>query len=71
MPESRPFLTASWRYLAMLNYEVPPALLRPLVPPGTELDTWNGASLASVSAFGSSTLVSSESRFRGTATSTR
>ncbi len=35
----------------MLNYEVPPALLRPLVPPGTELDTWNGASLASVVGF--------------------
>jgi hypothetical protein len=30
--DPRPFLTASWRYLAMLNFEVPPALLRPLVP---------------------------------------
>ncbi len=51
MPDSRPFLTASWRYLAMLNYEVPPALLRPLVPPGTELDTWGGATLASMVGF--------------------
>ena len=31
-PDSRPFLTAAWRYLAILNYEVPPALLQPLVP---------------------------------------
>jgi len=35
----------------MLNYEVPSSLLRPLVPPGTELDTWKGASLASVVGF--------------------
>jgi uncharacterized protein len=35
----------------MLNYEVPPALLRPLVPPGTELDRWNGATLASMVGF--------------------
>ena len=51
MPESRPFLTASWRYLAMLNYEVPPALLGPLVPAGTELDRWDGATLASMVGF--------------------
>jgi uncharacterized protein len=51
MRESRPFLTAAWRYLVMLNYEVPPALLEPLVPAGTELDTWNGATLASVVGF--------------------
>jgi uncharacterized protein YqjF (DUF2071 family) len=47
----RPFLTASWRYLAMLNYEVPPALLQALVPPGTELDSWNGATLTSMVGF--------------------
>jgi uncharacterized protein len=51
MPEPRPFLTASWRYLALLNYEVPPALLRPLVPVGTELDMWGGATLASIVGF--------------------
>ena len=51
MPEPRPFLTASWRYLALLNYEVPPALLRPLVPVGTELDVWGGATLASIVGF--------------------
>ena len=35
----------------MLNYEVPPALLRPLVPSGTELDTWDGATVASMVGF--------------------
>ena len=35
----------------MLNYEVPPALLLPLVPAGTELDTWGGVTLASVVGF--------------------
>ena len=47
----RPFLTASWRYLAMLNYEVPAALVRPLVPVGTQLDGWNGITLVSVVGF--------------------
>jgi hypothetical protein len=46
-----PFLTAEWRHLVMLNYEVPPALLRPLVPVGTELDSWNGTTLASMVGF--------------------
>ena len=46
-----PFLTAVWRHLAMLNYEVPAGLLRPLVPAGTELDTWNGVTLASIVGF--------------------
>ena len=35
----------------MLNYEVPPSLLRPLVPFGTELDTWEGATIASMVGF--------------------
>ncbi|HYR11042.1 MAG TPA: DUF2071 domain-containing protein [Longimicrobium sp.] len=46
-----PFLTAEWRWLAMLNYEVDPALLRPLVPAGTELDAWGGVTYASVVGF--------------------
>jgi uncharacterized protein YqjF (DUF2071 family) len=48
---SRPFLTAAWRYLVMFNYEVPAAVLEPLVPRGTELDRWNGATLASLVGF--------------------
>jgi uncharacterized protein len=47
----RPFLTASWRYLAMLNYEVPAALLLPMVPAGTELDTFRGSVLATMVGF--------------------
>ncbi|MBK9967724.1 MAG: DUF2071 domain-containing protein [Holophagales bacterium] len=48
---SAPFLTAEWRHLAILNYEVDPVTLRPLVPKGTELDDWNGRHLASVVGF--------------------
>lgn len=46
-----PFLTAQWRWLVMLNYEMDPALLRPLVPAGTELDAWGGVTYASVVGF--------------------
>ena len=47
----RPFLTAEWRYLVMLNYEVDPAVLAPLVPTGTILDLWQGRTLVSVVGF--------------------
>mgnify|MGYP006143686353 CR=1 FL=1 len=50
-PPAPPFLTAQWRWLAMLNYEVDPALLRPLVPAGTELDAWGGVTYASIVGF--------------------
>ena len=49
--ELRPFLTARWQHLAMLNYEVPPEVLLPLVPAGTELDSWSGKTFASVVGF--------------------
>jgi len=45
------FLTAEWRYLAMLNYAVDPALLTHLVPRGTELDEFEGRSYVSLVAF--------------------
>src|SRR5436190_1388926 len=48
---TRPFLTARWINLAMLNYEVDPALLRPLVPAGTELDVFEGRAYASLVGF--------------------
>jgi uncharacterized protein YqjF (DUF2071 family) len=51
MPLGRPFLTARWRYLAMLNYRLPPEILQPFVPPGTELDAWNGKTFASIVGF--------------------
>lgn len=36
------FLTAEWNNLAMINYEVDPAILEKYVPKGTELDFYNG-----------------------------
>lgn len=45
------FLTAEWRYLAMLNYEVDTRILLPHVPSGTELDLWNGKNFISVVGF--------------------
>lgn len=51
MSQPRAFLTAEWRYLAMLNFEAPPSLLRPLVPRGTELDAFGGSTLVSVVGF--------------------
>jgi uncharacterized protein len=45
------FLTAEWRYLAMLNYEIDPAALAPFVPTGTELDFWNCKTFVSIVGF--------------------
>ena len=47
----RTFLSAEWRWLAMLNYRVEPSLLAPLVPAGTELDAWQGTTFVSVVCF--------------------
>lgn len=51
IPARRAFLTAEWRYLVMLSYEVDPGVLAPLVPDGTELDPWHGRALVSVVGF--------------------
>jgi uncharacterized protein YqjF (DUF2071 family) len=40
-----------WRSLVMLNYEIDPSVLRPLIPKGAELDPWNGRHFASVVGF--------------------
>jgi uncharacterized protein YqjF (DUF2071 family) len=45
------FLTANWRHLAMLNFEIDPAVLARRVPRGTELDFWEGRCLVSVVGF--------------------
>ena len=42
------FLTTTWRHLAMLNYEIDPAILDPYLPAGTELDTYDGKYYISV-----------------------
>lgn len=45
------FLTAEWRDLLMVNYEVEPSLLQPLVPMGTELDLHEGSCFVSLVGF--------------------
>jgi uncharacterized protein YqjF (DUF2071 family) len=47
----RVFLAAEWRHLAMINYEVDPAVLLPRVPRGTELDSWEGRTFVSLVGF--------------------
>ncbi len=49
--DARPFLTAEWRDLVVVNFDVPARLLEPHVPAGTELDSWHGRTLASVVGF--------------------
>ncbi len=52
MADSRPvFLTAEWRHLAMLNFQIDPTVVRPLVPVGTELDDWRGQTFVSLVGF--------------------
>ncbi len=45
------FLTAEWRKLILVNYQVDEALLKPYLPNKTELDFWNGATYASLVGF--------------------
>src|SRR5437867_11221784 len=47
----RPFLTAEWRHLVMLSYEVDLDVPAPLVPAGLALDLWHGRALVSVVGF--------------------
>lgn len=52
MPSSkRAFLSAEWRDLVMLNYEVEPDLLNRYVPPGTILDSFKGRTYLSLVGF--------------------
>jgi uncharacterized protein YqjF (DUF2071 family) len=50
-PGRRPFLTARWEHLVLLNYVCPAARLAPLVPAGTTLDPWHGQTLVSLVGF--------------------
>ncbi len=45
------FLTAEWRNLLMLNYSVDPSLVRPFLPAGTELDTFEKRAFVSLVGF--------------------
>jgi uncharacterized protein YqjF (DUF2071 family) len=44
-------LTARWEHLVMLNFEIAPETLAPLLPAGTALDLWQGRALVSVVGF--------------------
>ena len=48
---SKTFLSARWEYLAMFNYEVDAAILKPYLPPYTEIDLYNGKAIVSVVGF--------------------
>ncbi len=48
---SRAFLTAEWRSLAVLNYEIDREALLPYLPRGTELDLWNEQAMVSLVGF--------------------
>jgi uncharacterized protein YqjF (DUF2071 family) len=47
----RKFLTAQWRNLILANYAIPEGLLRPLLPPGCELDRFQGECWGSLVGF--------------------
>jgi uncharacterized protein len=50
-PGQRVFVSAEWRDLVMLNYEVDPGILAKYVPPGTELDAFAGKVFVSLVGF--------------------
>ena len=50
-PGERVFLSAEWRDLVMLNYEVDPGLLQSYLPRGTELDQFEGRTFISLVGF--------------------
>src|ERR1700681_1630124 len=50
-PSKRVFLSAEWRDLVMLNYDVEPSLLSRFVPPGTVLDSFKGRTYVSLVGF--------------------
>lgn len=47
----KPFLTAKWTNLLFLTYAVSEATLTPYLPPGLELERWEGQVFASIVAF--------------------
>jgi uncharacterized protein YqjF (DUF2071 family) len=51
MAGAKRFLTAEWRDLAMLNYDVEPALLAGYVPQGTTLDSFEGKTYVTLVGF--------------------
>jgi uncharacterized protein YqjF (DUF2071 family) len=50
-PVRRPLLSAEWRNLVLLNYEIDPVVLQPFVPAGTEIDFHDGKTYVSMVGF--------------------
>ncbi|MAY05657.1 MAG: hypothetical protein CMO72_00485, partial [Verrucomicrobiales bacterium] len=48
---AKPFLTAAWRDLVLLNWRVDESLLNSYLPTGVELDKWDGDCWASLVGF--------------------
>ncbi len=46
-----PFLTAEWRHVVLVNYELPATMLQALVPRATEIDTHRGRAFVSLVGF--------------------
>ncbi|MBG9376821.1 DUF2071 domain-containing protein [Panacibacter sp. DH6] len=49
--QKRKFLSASWEYLAMFNYEIDAAILQQYIPPYTEPDLFDGRAMISIVGF--------------------
>ncbi|HET7626365.1 MAG TPA: DUF2071 domain-containing protein [Verrucomicrobiae bacterium] len=49
--KSKLFLSAEWRWIAILNFEIDPSRLARFAPAGTELDSWNGKHFVSLVGF--------------------
>lgn len=45
------FLTAQWKNLALINYEIDAEILEKYLPKGTEIDLWNGKCYVSLVGF--------------------
>src|SRR5437868_4202048 len=45
------FLTAEWRDLAILTYTIDASALKKYLPPGLQLDLWEGQSIVSLVGF--------------------
>lgn len=45
------FLTAEWKNLALINYEIDAKILENYIPKGTEIDNWNGKCYISLVGF--------------------
>ncbi|PIQ83790.1 MAG: hypothetical protein COV75_05535 [Candidatus Omnitrophica bacterium CG11_big_fil_rev_8_21_14_0_20_63_9] len=51
MPETSVVMSAEWRHVVLMSFEVPRTVLHPWVPRGAELDLWNDRSFVSVVGF--------------------